>query len=459
MGLSYVRELDEYPTGSRRIKILAMAVLAILIGSYEGVIAPVVPLLEKDLHMSLTTYGLISAVAVLAGGCASMVGGRLVDNVGRVRVLIPLMLVTSLCCFAMTLVHNPTQLLIARIVLAFVDGMAMAGTAPLVRDFAPRLGRAQAFGFWTWGPVGANFLAATIAGITLPLFNDSWRSQFVIMGVFSLIISIVIAVNIADLSPRLRAQILRSEQEALGAADAEKPLRARELFKHRHIWAHVVAISLWLIVYMTLSLLGQTMLVGAFHVSVAKASSIMSAFWILDLVVLIVVGRISDKLQLRKPFSLVGTALGVIVMIYFISLMGQATAPVTQLMICGALLGGTLAMAYAPWMANYSENSEDVDPRLQGTAWGVFGFLTKFIACVTLIACPLVVKASAGSWQPWLYVCLAGMVIYLPAVFIFKGPWKRSQRVATVEPVVAAVAADVPVQASGVEEIDDADVR
>jgi len=437
MGLSYVRELDEYPTGSRRIKILAMAVLAILIGSYEAQIAPVVPLLEHDLHMSLAVYGGISAIAVLAGGVASMFGGRLVDNVGRVRLLIPLMLATSICCFGMTLVHNSTHLLIARIVLAFIDGMAMAGTAPLVRDFAPRLGRAQAFGFWTWGPVGANFMAALIASTTLPLFNDSWRSQFVIMGAISLVISLVIAVNIADLSPRLRAQILRSEQEALGAADEQKPLRALELFKHRHIWAHVVAISLWLIVYMTVSLLGQTMLVDSFGVSVAKASSIMSAFWILDLVALIVVGRISDKLQLRKPFSLIGTLLGVVVMIYFISLMGRSTAPVTELMIAGALLGATLAMAYAPWMANYSENAEDVDPRLQGTAWGVFGFLTKFVACLVLVVCPIVVKASLGSWQPWLYVCLAGMVLFIPAVFLFHGPWRRSERPATVEPAVA----------------------
>lgn len=438
MGLSYVRELDEYPTGSRRIKILAMAVLAILIGSYEGQIAPVVPLLEHDLHMSLTTYGAISAVAVLAGGFASMFGGRLVDNVGRVRLLIPLMLATSICCFGMTLVHNAGHLLIARIVLAFIDGMAMAGTAPLVRDFAPRLGRAQAFGFWTWGPVGANFMAALIAGITLPLFHDSWRSQFVIMGVISLVISIVIAVNIADLSPRLRAQILRTEQETLGAADAEKPLRAMELFKHRHIWAHVIAISLWLIQYMTISLLGQTMLVDSFGVSAAKASGIMATFWILDLIALIVVGRVSDKLQLRKPFSLIGTVLGAFVMIYFISLMGRSTAPVTELMICGALLGATLAMAYAPWMANYSENAEDVDPRLQGTAWGVFGFLTKFVACLVLVVCPIIVKASLGSWQPWLYVCLAGMVLFIPAVFLFHGPWRRTERSVTVEPVVAA---------------------
>lgn len=67
MGLSYVRELDEYPTGARRMKILTMAVLAVLIGSYEAQIAPVVPLLLKDLDMSLATYGAVSGAAAVAG--------------------------------------------------------------------------------------------------------------------------------------------------------------------------------------------------------------------------------------------------------------------------------------------------------------------------------------------------------------------------------------------------------
>lgn len=436
MRLSYVRELDEYPTGSRRLKILTMAVLAILIGSYEAQIAPVVPLLEHDLHMSLTAYGVISGIAVLMGGVASMIGGRLVDNVGRVRLLVPLMLLTALCCFGMTLVHNQTHLLIARIVLAFVDGMAIAGTAPLVRDFAPRLGRAQAFGFWTWGPVGANFMAAAIAGLTLPLFANSWRSQFVIMGAISLVISLVIAANIADLSPRLRAQILRSEQEALGAADADRPVRARELFKHVHIWAHVVGISLWLVFYLTLVLLGQAMLVSSFQVTAAKASTIMAGFWVLDLAVLIIIGRVSDKLQLRKPFSLAGTIIAIVLTIYFISLMSHKTAPTVQLMITGALLGGALACAYAPWMANYSENAEDVDPRLQGTAWGIFGFLTKAVAFLVLLVAPSVVERV--GWQPWLYVCLAGLVLFIPAIFVFHGPWRRTERPTRVEPVVAA---------------------
>ncbi|MGW0803554.1 MFS transporter [Nonomuraea sp. NPDC002799] len=413
-----------------------MAVLAILIGSYEGQIAPVVPLLLEDLDMSLTTYGAVSGLAAIAGAIASILGGRLTDRVGRVRLLIPLMALTAVCCFGMTLVHSPRDLLFARIVLAFVDGVAMASTAPLIRDFSPRLGRAQAFGFWTWGPVGANFLAAAVAGWTLPIFNDSWRSQFVIMGCFSLVISIVIALNIADLSPELRARIQHTERAASEVVDFQRPPRLRSLFARRNIWAHVVGISLWLVLYLTLSIFGQTMLVGSLGISSAQASTIMAAFWSLNLITLIVTGRLSDRLQLRKPFTLGGTIAAVLVTAYLAVSIGQEGVSTGTLMVVGALLGGSLGVAYGPWMANYSEDAEDADPRLQGTAWGMFGFLSKGIAVFALLVIPGVVEAT--SWQTWLFVALGCLVLFIPAILLFNGPWRRTAPTPVTVPLEGA---------------------
>lgn len=424
MSLSYIRELDEYPTGARRMKILTMAVLAILIGSYEGQIAPVVPLLLKDLHMTLATYGLVSGGAAVVGAISSILGGRLTDRLGRVRLLVPLMLLTAICCFVMTLVHSPRDLLLARILLAFVDGVAMASTAPLIRDFSPRLGRAQAFGFWTWGPVGANFLASAVAGWTLPIFDDSWRSQFVIMGCFSLVISIVIALNIADLSPELRARIQQTEQAAVQVVDMSQKPRLSSLFRRRNIWAHVVGISLWLVLYLTLSLFGQTMLVEQLKISASQASTIMAAFWILNLLTLIVTGRFSDKTQLRKPFALGGTIASVVFTAYLAIILGQEGVSTIHLMLVGALLGGSLGIAYAPWMANYSEDAEDADPRLQGTAWGLFGFLSKGIGVIGLIFIPRIVEAS--SWQVWLFIALVCLILFIPAILMMNGPWRRT---------------------------------
>ncbi|MET8473637.1 MFS transporter [Streptomyces sp. NPDC006422] len=438
-GLFRARELDHYPDARQRMRILSMAVLAVLIASYEGQIAPVVPLLLDDLDMSLTTYGGVSALALVAGAIASMVGGRLTDTVGRVRLIVPLLMLTALCCFLMTTVHSAGQLLAVRAVLSVVDGMAMAGTAPLVRDFSPRMGRAQAFGFWTWGPVGASFLAAAVASLTLPLFDDSWRSQFVIMGAVSLVLSVVIAFNIADLSPELRARIVRTERETLGRADHTERPRARDLFAHRAIWAHVIGIAAWLVLYVTLVVYGQTMLAESFRLDAATASKIMAAFWTLNILTLVVSGRLSDRLQLRKPFCVAGTAGSVLLTAYLAGLVGRGDVSHAHIAITGALLGGVMGCAYGPWMANYSENAEDVDPRLQGTAWGVFTFLTKAMGVLVLLAVPRVVEA--GGWRTWLVVCVCCMAVFVPASLLFRGPWRRAKAAPASSPQDAPAAA------------------
>ncbi|MBE9375876.1 MFS transporter [Saccharopolyspora sp. HNM0983] len=424
MGLSYLRELTEYPTGRRRMRILTMAVLASLIVSYEGQIAPAVPLLLDDLDLSLVTYGTISAVGLVAGALAGMLGGRLTDTVGRVRLLVPLLLVTALMCYGMTLVGTAAELLVARAALAVVDGMAVAATAGLVRDFSPRMGRAQAFAFWTWGPVGANFLAAAVAGMTLQLFDNSWRSQFVIMGTISLVVSLVIAANIADLAPQLRARIQQTEQHALTAAQQAGPVRMRVLFQHRVVWAHVVGISVWLVLYLTLSLFGQTMLVQTFGLSAAAASGVMSCFWIVNLATVVLVGRMSDRLQVRKPFAVGGTLLAALLTGVLVVLMGGGGIALWQLVGIGALLGAGMGAAYAPWMANFSENTEDIDPRLQGSAWGVFSFLTRIVAMLVVLALPRVVATS--GWSAWLVVALLCLLVFLPMTVLFRGPWRRA---------------------------------
>ena len=440
MSPSYVRQLDEYPTGSRRLRILAMAVLASLICSYEGVIAPVVPLLLEDLHMSLGTYGAISAAAAVAGAVAGMIGGRLTDKVGRVRLLVPLMMLTSLCCFGMVLVETPTELLVARVVLAFIDGVAVASTAPLVRDFSPRMGRAQAFGFWTWGPVGANFLAAAIAGATLTLFNGAWESQFVIMGVISLVVSVVIALNIAELSPALRAKIVQTERSVRTAVDETRPPQMRDLLVHRTIWAHVIGIAFWLVLYLTLTLYGQTMLVQTFDMSTAQASSVMTVFWILDLVIVVAAGRLSDRWQLRRPFELGGTIAGLAVLLVLVWLIGRDSVSIPALMVTGLFLGGLLGAAYSPWMANFSEDAENIDPRLQGTAWGLFSFLVKGMAVVVLLVAPQVVAAT--NWQVWMGVTAGCMVVFGVAICFFGGPWRRTAPDAVAQASVPAAASD-----------------
>ncbi|MFZ0217105.1 MAG: MFS transporter [Candidatus Dormiibacterota bacterium] len=438
MNVFYARRLDRYPVGGRRLWLLLMAVIASLVGSYEAEISPVLPLLLKGLGMSLATYGLIAGVSVILGAVAAVASGPLADRWGRVTLLVPALFLTGICDLAMILVHTPGQLLALRCVLSFIEGFAATTTAGLIRDFSPRLGRATAYGFWTWGPVGANFMAAAIAGLTLPIFL-TWQSQFVIMGCIAIVLTVIVAFNIADLTPALRAKVFTTEDEGreVGTAEEQVPVgRARELLRHPHIWAHALGITSWLVLYETLVYYGPTMLVQSFHITPSSAATVMAYFWVLNLGSLIVAGFISDRLRLRKPVSLVGALCSTAVMAYLIARIGAA-AGTAEIAAIGAVLGLFLGVAYGPWMANFSENLEDIRASLQATGWGLEGFCVRVMVVLMVIVAPLVVAAT-GGWTTWLIIATAFEAAYIPVILAFKGPWRRSAVRAASRPTVAS---------------------
>jgi len=299
-----------------------------------------------------------------------------------------------------------------------------------VRDYSPRMGRAQAFGFWAWGPVGANFISAGIASLTLPMFNNAWQSQFIIIGVLSLIASVVVAFNIADLSPRLRAEVLETEKVVIDNAKDAPAAKPSTLIASPTVWAHVVGISAFLLLYLTVTGFGQLIITSTFHKSASEASFIMAMFWILNLSTLFLVGRWSDAVRLRRIFSLVFSVLSLLVMIYFAMLIGDPGTSTLTLAITGAVLGGAMGAAYSPWMANYSENSEDLDPRLQGLTWGLFYLVVRLASVALTIIAPIVVKQT-GSWQTWIIVCIVGVAVFIVLMPFYKGPWTRTQLAAS----------------------------
>ncbi|MEV4174363.1 MFS transporter [Nonomuraea sp. NPDC049709] len=419
----YVRELSVYPVGRRRILLLAVAVLASLVANFETTLATILPLLMSDLDMSLTVYGQLAALSVLVGGLSAGFGGILSDRWGRVTILVPTLTITAACNFLLATVDSVAGLFWVRCLMLFIEGAGITITASLVRDFSPRLGRAQAFAFWTWGPVGASFLASFIAGFTLPLFGNAWQSQAIIMGVVSLVMCAVIIWKIAEPSAALRAQVMEAEQELVVEEDVRHG-RVRELFRHPHLWAHVLGNTGWQVLYWTFAIFGQTILASAFGMDPAAANRVVALGIVLNALAVVVVGRLSDRLRLRKPFTAAGTVLTAAALAYFIALIGPgvATGHVTAVY---ALLFLFMGIAYVPWMANFSEDAEDVESRLQGSALGIWGMVVRVMIVVLLVVSPMVVES--GGWQLWLGVALGGQIVFLVSMVAFRGRWRPAR--------------------------------
>ncbi|GAA3561620.1 MFS transporter [Nonomuraea rosea] len=419
----YVRELHVYPVGRRRILLLAIAVLASLVANFETTLATILPLLMDDLGMSLTVYGQIAALSVLVGGLSAGFGGILSDRWGRVTILVPTLTVTAACNFLLASVDSVAGLFWIRCLMLFIEGAGITITASLVRDFSPRMGRAQGFAFWTWGPVGASFLASFIAGFTLPLFDNAWQSQAIIMGCVSLAMCAVIIWKIAEPSGALRAAVLQSEQAVEAVEDAGHG-KVRELFKHPHLWAHVLGNTGWQVLYWTFAIFGQTLLVSAFGLDPAAANRVVALGILLNALAVVLVGRLSDRLQLRKPFTAAGTVLTAAALAYFVALIGPGVSTL-HVTVVYALLFVFMGIAYVPWMANFSENAEDVESRLQGSALGLWGMVVRIMIVGLLIVSPMVVEA--GGWESWLRVAFAGQIVFLISMAAHKGKWRRSK--------------------------------
>jgi MFS family permease len=421
------RTLHEYPHGSHRWSLLLLTVVATILASYEFQLAPILPILLPFLHLSQVGYGYFITFAVLVSGISAFFGGPLADRYGRVALIDLCLGVTVVLVFCNLLIVNITTFVLIRTLMSVVAGLMAGAGAALMRDMSPRVDRALAFGLLTIGPVGANFLANKIAALTLPIYH-TWQSQIWITAFLGLVMFVPIVMWLRDLSADLRLQIFRTEVAALEARgvslrSADLPSSSRDayarLLKHPEIWLQVIGITANLTLYFAITAFGPLMFTQAFKYSPAEAAAMNSNFWLCNLAVLVVTGFVSDRLQIRKPIAIIGAALSIALLVWWVPSFTSGGLPRGEMAIVAAVLGGFLAIGYVPWAAHFSETLEEVSPALQATGWALFGLAVRVWAGMSA---PLTLwVAKHYGWQAWIKVSIAGLAIYILVLLITRG--------------------------------------
>jgi MFS family permease len=418
------RTLAVYPRGAHRWTLLLLTVLAAVLAGYEFQLAPILPLLLPFLHMGHLQYGYFISFTVLIGAFSAFFGGPLADRYGRVMILDGCLAVITVLVFSNVLIVGMKSFVLIRTIMAIVGGLMAGAGAALVRDMSPRLTRALAFGLLTIGPVGSNYLANFIAGLTLPIYH-SWQSQMWIMGFLAILMYVPIFLFLKDLSPELRLKIFQTEIAALETSGRRRPTAAElpsstrnafaMLLSHFEPWLMVVPFTISLSLYIAIQAFGPLMFTESFHYSPADAARMNSYFWLGNIFALIVIGVISDRLQMRRPISIIGAVLVTVLLAWWIPTFGEAL-PRHLMIVVATLLGCLLAVVAVPWAAQYSETLEDASPALQATGWAFYGLVTRgWVA----ISAPLMLAIAAHyGWATWMKVSLVGMLLYAVAMII-----------------------------------------
>jgi MFS transporter, ACS family, D-galactonate transporter len=393
------RQLDRYPAGRVRFTCLAIVVLATIVLYYQFYLAGAVAThIIAEYHMSFVYYVNISVVGYILGAAASFATG-MADRYGRVNIItVGLLVVGLLCLLGIPLVHSKLGFGIVFVAIGLVEGIILVATPALIRDFSPQLGRASAMGFWTLGPV----LGSLVVSVQVSNTSDStaWQDHYIAAGIVGIVVAILSAIFLRELAPNLRDQIMVSardraliEARAKGI-DVQASLRSpfRQMLKPDIILS-AFAISVFLIIYYTAVGFFPIYFQTIFGFTQQDANGLGNWNWAFNAVALLIVGFLSDKVRVRKPFMIVG-ALGAIVMtIIFLT---RATHPNTgyyTFVVIVSLLAVSLGVAYAPWMASFTETVERRNPALTATGLAVWGLVIRVVIAVSVFIVPHMVDS------------------------------------------------------------------
>ncbi len=443
------RYLEHYPSNGQRIWYLALAVIATIMLYYESYVLPsVAPLVLRSFSLPVSTYiGILLVSNVI--GALSAIFGSLSDRIGRSNLIVYGLLVTALGTVGISFANSLGVFFVLIVVLGFIEGIILVATPALVRDFSPRFGRALAMGFWTVGPVGGSVLATVIASQTLPTYG-TWQSQYVIAGVVGVVIFLLCFLFLRELSPGLRDQVMNSLQEKeliesrAATIDVKKAIEHpwRQML-HPRLMVSALGISLYLLIYYAAVGFFPLYLSSIFKFTVAQANGLVSVFWTVNVIAAIVIGFVSDRTLVRKPYMLIGCLATIVVTFLFISRIGVPTSAALMTVFL-SLFGITLAVGYVTWLAAYTETVEDINPALVATGLAVQGFILRAVVVLSTLAFSFVVRNQfdGSQWATWWWVCIAGLVVFLPTIFVASGYWSPARtRAAVLQKQNAAVEA------------------
>jgi MFS family permease len=420
---------------------LAITVLATMMLYYELYVGgSVSTLILTNLHMSFTFYVLTLAFGAIVGAAGSLFAG-ISDRLGRANMVVFGLFFTAIFVgFIMPAATDKWTFTIEGFVVGFVEGVCLVATPALIRDFSPQVGRATAMGFWTSGPVIGSLIVSVVGTATIPtIINDPrfWTHEYRICGIAGLVVFVIALVGLKELSPALRDQLMvtlrdrafiEAKAKGLTEADIEAALRNpfRQLLKPDIIISSF-AVSIMLLIYYTAVGFSVIYLTTVFGFTLKDANGLGNWNWGFNVIAVILIGIISDRFRVRKPFMVIGGVLAAVMTVIYLEQAGHHPGYYTLALML-ALLSLGLGIAYTPWMASYTETVEARNPALTATGLAIWGLIIRFVVAGAFFLVPLVINS------------VTPLVSYGGTVAAYAAQYKTQLAFAQTHPQIVALA-------------------
>jgi len=192
-----------------------------------------------------------------------------------------------------------------------------------------------------------------------------------------------------------------------------------------------LAISIFLLIYYSAVAFLVIYMVYVFGFSVKDANGLGNWEWGLNVAAVILIGFLSDRLRVRKPFMVVGGVAAAVMTVVFLLQFGHHPSYYTMAIIVAAL-SFCLGVAYVPWMASFTETVEARNPALIATGLAIWGWIIRIVVFVAYLIVPLVITS------------VTPLVNYGATVSAYATHYKSELAFATAHADIVATAQKIP---------------
>lgn len=391
------RELQRYPSNGVRFASLGIVVLATVVLYYQLYLSGGVAVnILKDYGITFKWFVVLNVVALAVAGIAAHFGG-LADRIGRANMItVGLVVVGLLSLIGVPNSNSRWAFAIVFCAINAAEGVILVATPAMVRDFSPQLGRASAMAFWTMGPVIGSLVVTSVVGSGSSA--SDWKHQYVVAGISGLVVAVLSVPFLRELSPGLRDQVMVEQKERaliearVAGIDVEAVQRhpLRQMIKPDIIFSSV-AISLFLLFYITMVAFGPTYMQVNFGYTQTRANNVLVWAWATNIAGLVIAGFVSDRLLVRKPLMVVGSVAALIGLIVYIGKATEAQTSYDTFAWLYAIIFFFSGIAYVSWMAAFTETVERRNPALTATGLAAWGLIIRFIFAAIILVAPFLV--------------------------------------------------------------------
>jgi MFS transporter, CP family, cyanate transporter len=186
--MSFVESRDGLTTGRLIRFMFALWLAGVAMRMTILAMAPVIPLVHNELHMSETQIGLLIGLPLALFAIAAVPGSLLISRVGTRKAVVFGMIFAAFASASRGLAIDVWTLYAASIVTGFGIALMQPGLPTLVREWLPSRIALGTISYTGGMLIGSMFSAALTIPLVLPLVGGSWRLDLAFWAVLALLI-------------------------------------------------------------------------------------------------------------------------------------------------------------------------------------------------------------------------------------------------------------------------------